>query len=140
MRKYPLFLTVSFLLGVCGAHAQQPDLPNFAVDSASITFSNSAPTEGEEITVYVRVDNVGQAAPTLNEDLIVKLYEGDPATESLQILCKDVILGLEPGESDDIKAQWRPPAGTTTIYAVVIRPAKRESTNPIGMTISRTSP
>ena len=119
MRRYPLVLTVSFLLVVCGTHAQQPDLPNFAVNSASITFSNSAPVEGEEITIYVRVDNVGQAAPTLNEDLIVKLYEGDPATDSLQILCKDVILGLEPGESDDIKAQWRPAAGTTTIYAVV---------------------
>ena len=119
MQKCYFFLTVTFLLGVFGAHAQQSDLPDFAVDSGSITFSNSEPGEGEEVTVYVRVDNVGEAAPTLNEDLVVKLYEGDPATEPLQILCKDVILGLEPGASDDIKAQWRPPAGTTTIYAVV---------------------
>ena len=119
MRKCYLFLTVCFLVGILGVHAQQPDLPDFAVDSASITFSNSTPVEGEEITIYVRVDNVGKAAPTLNEDLVVKLYEGDPATNPLQILCKDVILGLEPGASDRIKTQWRPPAGTTTVYAVV---------------------
>ena len=125
MRKCYLFLTVTFFLGVLDAHAQQPALPEFAVDSANITFSNSEPVEGEEITIYVRVDNIGNAAPTLNEDLVVKLYEGDPATNPLQILCKDVILSLEPGKSDDVKAQWRPPAGTTEIYAVVNPPGEK---------------
>ena len=119
MRKRYLLLTITLLFGIADARAQQAALPEFAVDSTSITFSNSQPVEGEEITIRVRVDNVGGAAPTLNEDLIVKLYEGDPATNPLQIMCKDVILGLEPGESDDIKAQWRPPAGTTEVYAVV---------------------
>lgn len=125
MRKYCLFLTVSFLVGILGAGAQQPATPEFAVDSTSITFSNAEPVEGEEITIYVRVDNVGQAAPTLNEDLVVKLYEGDPSTKPLEIMCKDVILGLEPGQSDDVKTQWRPPAGTTTIYAVVNPPGEK---------------
>ena len=122
MRKYCLFLTVSLLLGNFGAGAQQPPLPDFAVNSASIIFSDSEPVEGEEITIRVLVDNIGNAAPTLNEDLVVTLYEGAPATNPLQIMCKDVILGLEPGASDDIKAQWRPPAGTTEIYAVVNPP------------------
>ena len=112
MRKFCFLVIVTVLLGILDAHAQQPALPDFAVNSTSITFSNSEPVEGEEITVYVRVDNIGKTAPTLNEDLIVKLYEGDPATNPIQISCKDVILGLEPGESDDIKTQWRPPTGT----------------------------
>ena len=43
MRKYYLFLTVTFFLGFLDAHAQQPALPEFAVDSANITFSNSEP-------------------------------------------------------------------------------------------------
>ena len=125
MRKCYFFLTVTFLSSVLGAHAQQPATPEFVVNSTSISFSNAAPVEGDEITVYVRVDNIGKAAPTLNEDLVVKLYEGDPATNPLEIRCKDVILGLEPGKSDDVKTQWRPPAGTTTIYAVVNPPGEK---------------
>ena len=46
-------------------------------------------------------------------------YEGDPATQPLQILCKDVILELKPGKSKRIKTQWQPPPGKTEIYAIV---------------------
>ena len=70
--------------------------------------------------------NVGKAAPTLNEDLVVNLYEGHPATNPLQILCKDVILDLEPGKFDRVKAQWRPAPGTTKIYAVVNPAGEKE--------------
>ena len=48
MCKCRFLLTITLLFGIAGAHAQQPDLPNFAVNSASITFSNAAPVEGEE--------------------------------------------------------------------------------------------
>ena len=55
----------------------------------------------------------------MNEDLVVELYEGDPATQPLQIVCKDVILELKPGKTDRVKTQWQPPPGKTEIYAVV---------------------
>ena len=118
------FLSFTLLLiAVCGM-AQPAALPDFAVDAASITLSNPSPLEGEEITIRVTVKNIGEAAPTLNEDLVVNLYEGnpyaaDPANKPLRILCRDVILGLLPGKSDSVNAQWRPPPGTVEVYAVV---------------------
>ena len=108
-------LTLAFV----ALHAHAQHTPDFEVDSTSITFSNPSPLEGEEITIYVTVKNIGQVALTLNEDLIVNLYEGAPATNPLQIMCRDVILGLQPGKSDKVKAQWRPPPGTTEVYALV---------------------
>ncbi len=98
------------------ADAQFPD---FYVGTDSITFSNTTPNEGEEITIWVEVKNIGDTTPTMNQDLVVELYEASPETAPLQILCKDVILELKPGKTDRIKAQWRPPPGQTEIYAVV---------------------
>ncbi len=94
-------------------------LPDFQVDADSISFSNPTPVEGEEITILVEVKNVGDTTQTMNQDLVVDLYEADPATQPLQILCKDVILELKPGESKQVKTQWQPPPGKTEIYAVV---------------------
>ena len=94
-------------------------LPDFRVDADSISFSNPTPIEGEEITILVEVKNVGDQTQTMNQDLVVDLYEADPATQPLQILCKDVILELKPGKSKRVKTQWQPPAGKTEIYAVV---------------------
>ena len=94
-------------------------LPDFSVDADSITFSNPTPLEGEEVTIFVEVKNIGEATQTMNQDLVVDLYEGDPTTQPLQILCKDVILELKPGESKQVKTQWQPPPGTTEIYAVI---------------------
>lgn len=112
-----MFVIVSFL---GNGYAQ---LPDFKVDAKSITFSNPTPIEGEEITIWVEIKNIGTGTQTMNEDLLVDLYEGDPATDPLQILCKDVILELKAGKTDRVSAQWQPPAGETTIYADV---------NPIG--------
>ena len=108
-----LYLAISF---VGNTFAQ---LPDFKVDSKSITFSNSTPIEGEEILIWVDVKNVGDVSPTMNEDLVVDLYEGDPSTKPLQILSSEVLLELEPGETGRIKAKWQPPPGKTVIYADV---------------------
>ena len=94
-------------------------LPDFRVDADSISFSNPTPVEGEEITISVEVKNTGDTTQTMNQDLVVDLYEADPATQPLQILCKDVILELKPGESKQVKTQWQPPPGKTEIYAIV---------------------
>ena len=112
------------LFAVC-ALAQPAGLPDFSVDAASITFSNPSPLEGEEITIRVTVKNIGEAASTRNEDLVVNLYEGnpnvdDPANKPLRILCRDAIFGLAPGKSDSVKTQWRPPPGTVEVYACLL--------------------
>ncbi len=131
MVKYPLLKQVIgcqslllkfaigiFVVGLC-ATSGFAQLPDFRVDTNSITFSNPTPVEGEEITVWVDVKNIGEGTPTMNEDLVVELYEGDPATQPLQIVCKDVILELKPGKTDRVQAQWQPPPGQAEIYAVV---------------------
>lgn len=118
MRKLVAFSIKLFfvLLLVVPAYAQ---LPDFQVDATSITFSNPNPVEGEEITIWVEVKNVGEATPTMNEDLRVDLYEGERQTDPLQILVNDVILDLKIGETNRVSVQWQPPAGTTEIYAYV---------------------
>ena len=107
-----------FVVGFCTTTGFA-QLPDFRVDTNSITFSNPTPVEGEEVTISVAVKNVGDGTPTMNEDLVVDLYEGDPATQPLQIVCKDVIIELKPGKTDTVIARWQPPPGKTDIYAVV---------------------
>lgn len=118
MRRLVAFSIKLFfvLLLFVPAYAQ---LPDFQVDATSITFSNPNPVEGEEITIWVEVKNVGEATPTMNEDLRVDLYEGELQTDPLQILVNDVILDLKVGETNRVSVQWQPPAGTTEIYAYV---------------------
>ena len=115
----PLILAIGMFVIAAFIPNGFAQLPDFHVDADSITFSNPTPVEGEEITILVEVKNIGEATQTMNQDLVVDLYEGDPATQPLQILCKDVILELKPGKSKHIKTQWQPPPGKTEIYAVV---------------------
>ena len=114
-----LKLTIGVLVAGLFATSGFADSPDFYVNAESITFSNPHPIEGEEITIWVEVQNIGEGTPTMNEDLVVDLYEGDPATQPLQILCSDVILELKAGRTDRVAARWQPPPGQTEIYAVV---------------------
>ena len=107
--------TLTVASSILNVHAQ---LPDFEVDANSITFSNPNPVEGEEITIWVEVKNVGSATPTMNEDLVVDLYEGHPDTKPLQILSPGVILELKAGKSERLSAEWQPPPGKTEIFAV----------------------
>ena len=118
MKRFLAFAIIIFFVAAILGNADA-QLPDFQIDSESITFSNPNPVEGEEITIWIEVKNVGTETPTMNEDLAVDLYEGDPATDPLQILSNDVILDLKPGKTDRVEIQWQPPAGTTEIYAHV---------------------
>lgn len=124
MKRFLAFAIGMFLVvAILGNTDTQ--LPDFQINPESITFSNPNPVEGEELTIWVEVENVGTATPTMNEDLVVDLYEGDPLTKPLQILCNDVILDLKPGKTDRVEIQWQPSAGKTEIYAVVNPPGKK---------------
>ena len=116
-----LLLRLTIAIFVVGSSVTNgfAQLPDFYVDADSITFSNPNPVEGEEITIWVAVKNIGEGTPTMNDDLVVDLYEANPATQPLQILCTDVILELKSGRTDRVEAQWQPPPGKTEIYAVV---------------------
>ena len=118
MRRFVAF-TIRLCFGVLLVGHTYVQLPDFQVDATSITFSNPNPVEGEEVTIWVEVKNIGETTPTMNEDLLVDLYEGERRTKPLQILVNDVILDLRVGETDRISVQWQPPAGKTEIYAYV---------------------
>lgn len=126
-KVFSCFLSFTLFFFAAGTLILAAAMPDFSVDAASITFSNPSPLEGEEITIRVTVKNIGEAASTRNEDLVVNLYEGNPnvdnpANKPLRILCRDAIFGLAPGKSDSVKTQWRPPPGTVEVYAVVNPP------------------
>ena len=77
--------------------------------------------DGQEISIFIDVTNIGLATPTLNEDLILNLYEGEPRSNPIQIMCRQVIIGLEPGQTKQFVARWRVPVGQTQIYAEVAK-------------------
>ncbi|HIC19726.1 TPA: hypothetical protein EYO77_16585, partial [Candidatus Poribacteria bacterium] len=117
MGKYSVSLILLFLaVGTCPQTDNVP-LPNFS--GTHINFSNPHPVEGEEITISISVQNTGETSPTLNEDLIVSLFEGDPEKNPLQIMCQQVLIGLDVNQTKTIRTRWKPPAGPTTIYAVI---------------------
>ena len=62
MYRFRFLFILMLCLGPSYTQAQQTPLPDFEVDSTSFLFSNPSPLEGEEITIYVTVKNVGQAA------------------------------------------------------------------------------
>ena len=119
MGKYSVSLVLLFL--AVGVHPQTNNvpLPNFSGTHNSINFSNPHPVEGEEITISISVQNIGKTSPTLNEDLVVTLFEGNPKESPLRIMCRQVLIGLDVNQIKTIKARWRPPAGSTDIYAVI---------------------
>ncbi|MFQ6039435.1 MAG: hypothetical protein ACE5PV_01160, partial [Candidatus Poribacteria bacterium] len=116
-----LFPTISLLSqkGAGGIYPQNKPLPDFAVSTDSITFSNDSPLEGEEVVIKVMVKNIGDVTPTMNETLEVWIYEGNPDEGALQMKVDDVIIGLEPGKSRPVSADWRFRTGTHHVYAVV---------------------
>ena len=78
MGKYSIFWVLFFF--AVGVYSQTDSvlLPNFRGIPNGINFSNPYPVEGEEITISINVQNIGKASPTLNEDLVVTLFEGNP--------------------------------------------------------------
>jgi len=109
------FIIFPFLISIS---AKCEPLPDFEIDNDSITFSNESPVEGEVITISVKVNNIGEVAPNRNEDLEVWLFEGALEENPLRIMVKDILLGLKPGDSGIVNADWIPRTGTTTIYAI----------------------
>ena len=114
-----LLLTLYFFNFVSLGLTQSLPLPDFQVTADSFSFSNNSPVDGQEISIFIDVINIGPGAPTLNEDLILNLYEGESKNSSIQIMCRQVIIGLEPGETKRFIARWRIPVGQTKIHAEV---------------------
>ena len=117
MRPWPILLSLP-LLSISLSITSLAQLPDFEISAQSITFSDLSPVEGQEISIFIDIKNVGDGAPTPNEDLLLNLYEGPPEADPILIMCRQVIIGLEPGQSKRFTARWRVPPGDTEIHAV----------------------
>jgi len=88
------------------------------VQPTSIKFSNTSPTEGDQISISVNVKNIG--TEDILEDIEVRFTEGDPDMGGLQI-GKDVLIsgGLTARNSALVTTKWIAGAGNTDIYIIV---------------------
>ena len=77
------------------AFLNQPDI---AVASASLTFSDEDPFEGDSIDVSIIVNNLTDY--NLTDDITVRLYDGDPDVGGTQIGTDQVISGGLTGDTE----------------------------------------
>ena len=89
---------------------------DLVLDSNSIAFSDTSPTEGDAISISAVVRNAGDA--DIGDDIEVRFIEGDPGKGGLQIGSNAIVLGLKAGASGAIDVKWRAAPGKTKIYAI----------------------
>ena len=80
MRPWSVLLSF-LLLFISLSITSLAQLPDFEISARSITFSDPSPMEGQEISIFIDIKNVGDGAPTPNEDLLLNLYEGSPEAD-----------------------------------------------------------
>jgi CARDB len=91
--------------------------PDLRISSANITFSDSAPTEGETVTITAGIYNDGTSAAN---NAVVRFYEGHYSTGAQ--IGGDHTISLNAGESTAVQQNWTSKVGSYDIYAVVDPP------------------
>ncbi|MBU1854966.1 MAG: hypothetical protein KKF89_04560, partial [Nanoarchaeota archaeon] len=89
-----------------------------AITSSGITFSNSDPVEGENITIFANVTNNANKNET---GVIVQFWNGDPDSGGTQINGNKLI-NLSPLGHTLTNTTWKPLIGNYNIYVVVDPP------------------
>ncbi|MBD3181995.1 hypothetical protein GF312_06875 [Candidatus Poribacteria bacterium] len=110
------FLCLMIFTGMFWSLTSALALPDLAIDSESIGFSDNNPTEGDPMSITAKVINKGDAE--IPDDIEVRFIEGDPEKGGLQISFEAIILGLKAGESKTIDVKWRAASGKTDIHVI----------------------
>jgi hypothetical protein len=97
--------------------------PDLRINSTNITFSDSAPTEDETVTITAGIYNDGTYQAT---DAIVSFYEGNYTTGT-QIGDNHTIT-LGPGQSTTVQQNWTAKKGTYDMYVVLDPPIDSNGT------------
>src|SRR3990172_4288614 len=70
--------------------------PNLSLSSSDITFSQFTPTQGQSITINATVHNSGLAQA---ENVLVQMFDGDPAAGGAPVGQNLIIASIAPGGS-----------------------------------------
>jgi len=91
--------------------------PNLSLTTTDITFSKLMPQTGELITITAAIKNTGLEPAS---SIIVRFYQGDPATGGIQIGADQIIPSLTPNSSTPVSVTASfPGTGTRNIFVVV---------------------
>lgn len=83
----------------------------------AIQFQKSDIENGEDTNITAIISNIGQ---TSSEGFTVTFYDGNPATEGIQIKAGKTHAGLDPGDSYTFKVTWNSTqGGVHNIYVVI---------------------
>jgi peptidoglycan/xylan/chitin deacetylase (PgdA/CDA1 family) len=93
-----------------GTYTHKPDL-TLTVDD--ITFTPSAPAEGETVTISTTIHNIGDEAAN---NILVDFYDGQPSVENL--IGSDTITSIDNGTSAVASTSWTAVAGNHDIFVV----------------------
>jgi pimeloyl-ACP methyl ester carboxylesterase len=94
------------------------DIADFSIESEDLLLSTPIPLPGETIDISALVHNVGAST---DEDIVVRIYEGNPLTSGSQIGNDHFIPGLTTGETSMVSENWTAPLspGNYDIYVWV---------------------
>lgn len=94
------------------------DIADFSIESEDLLLSTPIPLPGETIDISALVHNVGAST---DEDIVVRIYEGNPLTSGSQIGNDHFIQGLTTGETSMVSENWTAPLspGNYDIYVWV---------------------
>lgn len=96
------------------------ELPDFAISTGNITFSNNTPVENQTIQINATVFNVGLKNYTNN--ITVQFWNGDPDNGGVQINGNLTIQGLNASHNATVNVSYTTSIGLNQIYVVVDPP------------------
>jgi uncharacterized repeat protein (TIGR01451 family) len=78
-------------------------LPDLATSSADLTLSPVFPKVGDDVTLTVRVSNLGQQTA---DEVVVRAYDGDPNNGGVPIGTDQTIVSLPGLATDSVQFSW----------------------------------
>ena len=93
--------------------------PDLIITASNITFNNSSPEEGKNITVFANIYNLG-GSPAYN--VTVQFWRGDPDSGGVQIDGNKTIMNLTNGANFTINTTYTTVIGANNIFVVVDPP------------------
>jgi hypothetical protein len=91
-------------------------MPDLIITSSNITFNNSAPEEGQNITIFANIYNIGGSPAT---NFVVQFWKGDPDAGGAQINGNKTIANLSNGNNITVNVTYNVTIGNNNIFVLV---------------------